>query len=147
MRQVVKVEATVQALKMELEDARSLSPQAQQALCRRAVAAVIEQGRSQKQVPQELGVTPTAVNLWVQRYRARGEAALAARKQGLPRHPSLSDEQVAETTQLMRDQAPEQLELPYVLWTREAVGELIQRQWGIRLSRSTVGRYLRAWGL
>ena len=55
---------------MELEGARSLSPQTQQALRRRAVAAVVEQGRSQKQVAQELGVTPTAVNLRVQCYRA-----------------------------------------------------------------------------
>jgi transposase len=98
-------------------------------------------------VAQELGVTPTAVNLWVQRYRAQGEAALAARKQGRPRHPSLSDGQVAETTRLMRNHAPDQLELPYALWTREAVGELIQQQWGIGLSQTTVGRYLRAWGL
>jgi len=132
---------------MELEDARSLSPQAQQALRRRAVAAVVEQGQSQKRVARELGIPPTAVNLWVQRYRARGEPALAARQQGRPRHPSLSDGQAAETTQLMRDQAPEQLGLPYALWTREAVGELIQQQWGIRLSQTTVGRYLRAWGL
>ena len=128
---------------MELEDARSLSPQAQQALRKRAVAAVVKQGRSQKQVAQELGVTPTAVNQWVQRYRAQGEAALAARKQGRPRHPSLSDEQAAETTRLMREHAPDQLGLPYSLWTREAVGQLIQQQWGIQLSQT----YLRAWGL
>ena len=132
---------------MELEDARSLSPQAQQALRRRAVAAVVEQGQRQKRVAQELGVTPTAVNLWVQRYRAQGEAALAARKQGRPRHPSLSDEQAAETTRLMREHAPDQLGLPYALWTREAVSQLIQQQWGIQLSQTTVGRYLRAWGL
>ncbi|PSO82239.1 MAG: hypothetical protein BRC41_13970 [Cyanobacteria bacterium QH_9_48_43] len=92
-------------------------------------------------------MTPTAVNLWVQRYRTQGEAALAARQQGRPRHPSLSDEQAAETTRLMRDQAPDQLGLPYALWTREAVGELIQQQWGIQLSQTTVGRYLRAWSL
>ena len=126
---------------MELEDARSLSPQAQQALRRRAVAAVVEQGQSQKRVAQELGVTPTAINLWVQRYRAQGEAALAARKQGRPRHPSLSDEQVAETTRLMREHAPDQLGLPYALWTREAVSQLIQQQWGIQLSQTTVGRF------
>ena len=132
---------------MELEDARSLSPQAQQALRRRAVAAVVEQGQRQKRVAQELGVTPTAVNLWVQRYRTQGEAALAARKQGRPRHPSLSDEQVTETTRLMREHAPDQLGLPYALWTREAVSQLIQQQWGIQLSQTTVGCYLRAWGL
>lgn len=132
---------------MNLEDARTLSPQAQQALRKRAVAAVVEQRRPQNQVAQELGVTCTAVSLWVQRYRAGGEPALAARKQGRPAHPSLSPEQVSETTRLIRDYSPDQLELPYALWTREAVGRLVQKQWGIHLSPTTVGRYLRSWGL
>ena len=132
---------------MELEDARSLSPQAQQALRKRAVLAVVEQGRTQGKVAQELGVTRTAVNQWVQRYRAQGETALAARKQGRPAHPQLPPEQVSELTRLIRDCSPEQLGLAYVLWTREAVGELIQQQCGLQLSRQAVGNYLRNWGL
>ena len=66
---------------MELADARSLSPQTQQALHQRAVAAVVEQGRTQQQVARELGVARATVKRWVQRERARGEPALAARKQ------------------------------------------------------------------
>jgi transposase-like protein len=57
---------------MNLEDARKLSPEAQQVLRQRAVAAVVDKGRSQGEVAQELGVTRTAVNQWVQRYRRRG---------------------------------------------------------------------------
>jgi transposase len=41
---------------------------------------------------------------------------------------------------------PEQLKLPFYLWTREAVAELIERKFAIRLSRWTVGRYLAQWG-
>ncbi|PSP13111.1 MAG: hypothetical protein BRC49_03170 [Cyanobacteria bacterium SW_10_48_33] len=70
---------------MELADARSLSPQTQQALRQRAVAAVVEQVRTQQQVARELGVARATVKCWVQRDRARGEPALAARKQGRPR--------------------------------------------------------------
>ena len=101
---------------MELADARSLSPQTQQALRQRAVAAVVEQGRSRQQVARELGVARSTVNRWVQRYRARGEPALAARKQGRPPHPRLERAQVTRLTQLIRDCAPEQLQLPYPLW-------------------------------
>jgi len=108
---------------MELADTRSLSPQTQQALRQRAVAAVVEQGQSQQQVARELGVARATVNRWVQRYRARGEPALAARKQGRPPHPRLERAQVA---QLIRDYAPEQLQLPYPLWTLEAVAALIR---------------------
>ena len=69
---------------MNFEDTRSFSPQTQQALRKRAVAAVVEQGRKQGQLAQDLGVTRPAVNRGVQRYRARGQKALAARKQGRP---------------------------------------------------------------
>jgi len=69
---------------MALADARSLSPQPRQALCQRAIAAVVEQGRAQQQLARELGVARATVNRWVQCYRARGEPALAARKQGRP---------------------------------------------------------------
>jgi transposase-like protein len=56
---------------MELADARSLSPGTQQPLRQRAVAAVVEQGRTQQQVARELGAARATVNRWVQRYRAR----------------------------------------------------------------------------
>jgi transposase len=132
---------------MQLEDARSLSSGAQQVLRKRAIAAVGQQQRPQGQVAQELGVSRRTVNRWVQRYRALGEPALEARKQGGPPRPKLTRKQLIQTTRLIRDQAPEQLELPYALWTREAVGQLIQQQWGVQLSQQAVGNYLRAWGL
>ena len=70
---------------MELADARSLSPETQQALRQRAVAAVVEQVRTQQQVARELGVARATVKRWVQRDRARGEPAL----DGGPRHAQL----------------------------------------------------------
>jgi transposase len=94
-----------------------------------------------------LGVARATVNRWVQRDRARGEPALAALKQGRLPHPSLERAQVAQLTQLIRDYSPEQLQLPYPLWTLEAVAALIRQQCGQQLSRQAVSNYLRAWGL
>src|SRR5947207_11266499 len=37
--------------------------------------------------------------------------------------------------------------MPFALWTREAVQELLSRKFDLRVSMWTVGRYLRAWGL
>jgi transposase len=42
---------------------------------------------------------------------------------------------------------PDQLKLPFALWTREAVGQLIERKTGLRLSLTAIGTYLSAWGL
>src|SRR4030067_104459 len=39
-----------------------------------------------------------------------------------------------------------ELNLPFYLWTREAVGRLIEDRFGIPLSVWTVGRYLAQWG-
>ena len=45
------------------------------------------------------------------------------------------------------DRCPDQLTLPFALWTREAVAQLIERRFGVRLSIWTVGRLLARWGL
>ena len=47
---------------------------------------------------------------------------------------------------LIKEKNPEQLKLPGFLWTRDAVMELIDRRFGLRLAVTTVGRYLRSWG-
>ena len=45
------------------------------------------------------------------------------------------------------DAMPDQLKLPFYLWTRAAVASLISREYGIEVSLVTVGRYLNAWGM
>ncbi|MCO5247435.1 MAG: IS630 family transposase [Chitinophagales bacterium] len=41
---------------------------------------------------------------------------------------------------------PEQLKLDYALWTRKAIKELVEREFGIVISISAMGVYLRKWG-
>ena len=45
------------------------------------------------------------------------------------------------------DALPDQLKLPFYLWTRAAVVRLIEREYGITVSLTTVGRYLKHWGM
>jgi hypothetical protein len=49
--------------------------------------------------------------------------------------------------ELVNRHFPDQLGLPFFLWTREAVGELIKRRSGLEVSQWTVGRHLERWGL
>jgi len=42
---------------------------------------------------------------------------------------------------------PDQMSMPFALWTREAVQQLLSRKFAVEVSVWTVGRYLRAWGL
>jgi transposase len=131
---------------MSKEDARSLPGAAQAALRKRAVQAVLD-GMPQAEAARLFRVHPNAVNRWMNRYRQGGWDALAERRRG--RRPgeqaALSASQQQETIALVRDATPDQLGLPGFLWTREAVAELIAQRYGIRLARTTVGLYLRAW--
>jgi transposase len=52
----------------------------------------------------------------------------------------------ATIVRLIRDRCPDQLKLPFALWTRDAVRQLIKIRFGISVSVWTVGRYLKRWG-
>jgi transposase len=54
--------------------------------------------------------------------------------------------QEAEVQKLIRHHTPDELGLPFALWSRAAVGMLITRQCGVELAVRTVGKYLARWG-
>jgi transposase len=128
-------------------DARRLSPAAQEALRRRAVAAIEEGHMTQAQAAKTFGVARKTVWLWMKAYRRGGEAALAARKRG-PKRPraKLLGWQAATVCNIIRDRHPEQIKLPFALWTADAVRRLIARRFGVKLSARSVRRYLKRWG-
>lgn len=131
---------------MKRLDTRRLSPQAQETLRLRVIRAV-QAGLSQAEAARVFGVSRQSVNGWNQRRRkAGGLGALRARPRGRPQVLSLKPYQAATIVRLITDRCPDQLKMPFVLWTREAVRDLIAQRYGIRLSVWTVGRYLRRWG-
>jgi transposase len=44
------------------------------------------------------------------------------------------------------DKMPDQLKLPYALWTRKAIVDLIKRTYNIKIAIRTMGDYLNQWG-
>jgi len=52
----------------------------------------------------------------------------------------LSDDQGKPIQRLLNDKTPDQFKLPYALWTRKSVMELIEQQSGIKLAIRTVGK-------
>jgi transposase len=92
------------------------------------------------------GVSRQSVNAWHQRWRQGGRRALRSRPRGRPRRIRLHPHEAATVVRLITDRCPDQVKLPFALWTREAVRGLIAQRCGVRLSVWTVGRYLRRWG-
>jgi len=130
---------------MEKIDARSLSPKAQERLRQLAVQAVSD-GKKQGEAAKLFGVTRRAVSKWLKAYRTGGMQGLTGKAQGRPKGGALLPWQAAQIAKTVIDHHPEQLKLPFYLWTREAVTKLIQRKFGIRVSLTTTGRYLKRWG-
>ena len=129
-------------------DARRLAPEAQEDLRRRVVYAVAEDGMGKSQAARTFGVTRQSIDNWLKRVEEAGSVrGLAARRRGPKPRPSLSPGQDREAVRLIRGDCPDQLLLPFALWTREAVVGLLARRFGLRVSVSTAGRYLRRWGL
>ena len=127
-------------------DARRLAPAAQEHLRRQVVRAIRDQGMSQVEAGRVFGVSRGAIHNWLRAVEQGGTAALKARKRGPKPHSRLAGHQAATVVRLIENRCPDQLRLPFALWTREAVQELIARRFGIDVSVWTVGRYLRAWG-
>lgn len=130
---------------MEIKDARSLPSIAQEDLRQRAVKAVLD-GTKQVEAARILGVARQTVGKWVKKFREGGEKALKAKRKGRPKGGALLPWQAAQIAKTVVDHNPEQLRLPFFLWTREAVARLIEQRFGIGLSIWTVGRYLARWG-
>jgi transposase len=130
---------------MRIHDTRSLPAVAQEDIRHKAVKAVLT-GKTQVEVARLFGVTRQAVGKWIKKYRESGMNGLKAKRQGRPKGGTLLPWQAAQVVRTITDHCPEQLKLPFYLWTREAVAQLIEKRFGIQLSVWTVGRYLARWG-
>ena len=118
---------------------------AQEQLRRRAVQAVRD-GMTQLEAARIFGVTRQTIGVWVKKVGNKSLDVLAAKPQGRPIGKTLPLRQAKLIAQAISNKPPDQLRLPFYLWTREAVGRLIEKRYGVRLSVWTVGRYLREWG-
>ena len=107
-----------------------------------------EAGDSFTAIGQALGVHYMTVSMWWDRYQAGGLEALASRARG-PKagvHRRLTARQEQAMQRAITDTTPDQLKLPFALWTRTAVAQLIQRRFGITMPVRTMGHYLQRWG-
>ena len=58
---------------------------------------------------------------------------------------TLTAAQAQRIRRIVVDRCPDQLKLPFALWTREAVQRLIRKECGIAMPIRTVGEYLKRW--
>jgi transposase len=121
---------------------------AQQEQARRQAMRLLGEGWTQQRASQAVGVSERTVRQWVSYRRKHGLAALVRDERGRQTGQGriLSSAQEKAIRRSILDRTPDQLKLPFALWTRKAVGQLIQRRYGLRLPVRTLGEYLKRWG-
>ena len=100
----------------------------------------------QAEAARTFGVSRQSVNNWIKMVRSGGLRCLRSGRRGRPPVQRLAPHQAATVVRLISDRCPDQLKLPFALWTREALAELLARRFGVKVSVWTAGRYLRRWG-
>jgi transposase len=131
---------------MSTIDTRRLSPDAQETLRMRVVQAV-RGGMKKSVAARTFGVSRTSIDRWLGIVELGNLTSLKAKPRGRPKGTQLAPHEAATTVRLITDRCPDQLKLPFALWTRAAVQQLLSDRYGLEVSVWTVGRYLARWGL
>jgi len=134
---------------MQARDFRSIGRPAQEELRRRALVLLTQEGLSQAAAARAVGVHRQTVNIWLKRYRERGEEGVLDGRRVSPRRGKglLTAGEAGKVRGWIADKTPDQLKLPFALWTSRAVRDLIALRFDKRLGLSTVQLYLQRWGM
>ena len=99
-------------------------------------------------IARTVGVHRVTVGLWIKMWKKGGVKALKVLKSGRPmgKGRKLRAEEEKAVKKCLIDKCPDQLKLPFALWTRNAVQMLIKDLYGIKMPVRTIGDYLKRWG-
>src|SRR5262249_31618055 len=132
---------------ISLPDPRSLKDDLLEALRLRALHAC-ELDFPEADIATILGVSRETVSRWWSAYVDGGLDALPHQRSGRPVGSGrlLTDDQEQHLQQVLDQHTPPAVGIAQPLWTRRAVRDLIQREYGLELPLRTVGQCLRRWG-
>ena len=121
---------------------------AQDEIRRRAIAA-LNNGFKQVEVSRLMSVPERTIRRWVAQMRREGTSVIEPQRRGrrAGEAAALNVRQMRRIEGMVRGKMPDQLRLSFYLWTREAVGALIKREYGVVLSPASIGNYLKRWGM
>ena len=123
-------------------------PAAAQEERRRQAIGLRRAGQTYDAIAAQVGLTRTGVFNICRRFAERGAAGLKSGRRGPEPGTGryLDAAQEVEARDLIRRRTPDELDLPFALWSRAAVQELVSRRCGVRLAVRTMGTYLARWG-
>lgn len=119
---------------MEIRDARKIKPEELYERRKQAVM-LYRRGHKRCEIAPIVGVSAYTVGQWIKAWEEGGQAALKVRAKGRPKglYRKLLPHEEAELRRTITDRCPDQLKLPFALWTRQAVQTLIKQKWSVDL--------------
>lgn len=132
---------------MEKEDARNQTLE-QLHERRKQVVRLSKKGIKIMQIVAMTGLSYPTVRSTVNLFEAGGWGAIRPGLRGRARGDGRVLSQTQEDTiqRMIIDKRPEQLKMDFSLWSRAAVGQLIEQEFGIQLQVRSIGKYLARWG-
>ena len=115
---------------------------------RKQVVRLHKKGIKVMQIVAMTGLSYPPVRAAIDLFEAGGWAAIRPASRGRRRGDGrvLSAAQEEAVRRLIIDKRPEQLKMDFSLWSRAAVGQLIDQELGIKLQVRSIGKYLTRWG-
>ena len=132
---------------MEKESARNQSLE-QLHERRKQVVRLYKEGLKIMQIVAMTGLSYPTVRAAIDLYEAGGWSAVRPALRGRAKGDGrvLSEVQEDAVQRMIIDKRPEQLKMDFHLWSRAAVGQLIEQEFGIKLQVRSIGKYLKRWG-
>jgi transposase len=112
------------------------------------VVRLKQKGFTGKQIEELTQVSENQVSKTWASFKKGGADAIKLKKRGRKKGAGrlLSVEREEKIRRIIASKTPEQLQLNFMLWTRQAVSELIMNLYGIGLSLRCITDYLKRWG-
>ena len=133
---------------MNRHDRRRVSSEARAEL-RSQVLALRGEGKTFIEISAVTGYARTYCVTLAGKLEKRPELAVIVNRGGRPKGDGrhLTSRQESQALRWICGRYPDQLRLPFALWTRRAVQELFRSKFDVAMPIRTVGLYLERWGL
>jgi transposase len=130
---------------MKKDDFRTVDDKVRSSFKKRAIT-LFKNGTKKGEIAILFGVNKNTVSNWFKQYEETG--SFKSKKRGVKSEDKklLSAEQEKQIQKMIVDKMPDQLKLDFALWTRKAVKDLVEREFGVVVAINTMGDYLRKWG-
>ena len=134
---------------MNKNDGRNRNKDTQKEIRFLAVEAVNKENKPKSEVARLFKISRQALDNWLKKAKRKGIESLKEDNRGGLRENIciLNKKQLDWIRNFVETKTPEEFKLSFLLWTREAIQELVKRKYKKFVDIRTIGIWLKKWGM